>query len=72
MSYEELERCFEALVGDSSINRVLEEEVDALDFAHNILGLAEAEDESQEAGVPPEGTSEWAGTTLAFSSVAAQ
>ncbi|CAE7940774.1 CFAP251, partial [Symbiodinium sp. KB8] len=26
MSYEELERCFEALVGDSSINRVLEEE----------------------------------------------
>ena len=27
---------------------VLEEEVDALDFAHNVLGLAEAEpDESQ-------------------------
>ncbi|CAE7264886.1 CFAP251 [Symbiodinium natans] len=63
MSYEELERCLEALVGDSSINRVLEEEVDALDFAHNVLGLAEAEDESQEAAAPAEGTSEWAGTT---------
>eukprot|EP00435_Cladocopium_sp_Y103_P029483 s1943_g7.t1 len=50
-SLEELERCFEALVGDSAINRVLDEEVDAFDFAHNVLGLAEAEaEESQDAG----------------------
>ncbi|CAJ1410478.1 unnamed protein product [Effrenium voratum] len=70
---EELERCLEALVGDSSINRVLDEEVDALDFAHNVLGLADAEaDESQQEMPAAEG-SEWAGnTTLAFSTVAAQ
>lgn len=73
-SLEELERCFEALVGDSAINRVLDEEVEAFDFAHNVLGLAEAEaDESQEANVAQAECSEWAGnTTLAFSTVAAQ
>lgn len=73
MTFEELERCFEALVGDPSIHRVLEDEVDALDFAHNILGLAEAEEVSE--AVAPSGPagaieeSEWAGnTTLALSS----
>lgn len=61
-------------MGDSAINRVLDEEVEAFDFAHNVLGLAEAEaDESQEANVAQAECSEWAGnTTLAFSTVAAQ
>ena len=43
-----MERCFEALVGDSSIQRVLDDEVDALHFAQNVLGLAEAEEVSEE------------------------
>eukprot|EP00931_Biecheleriopsis_adriatica_P087095 TRINITY_DN61614_c0_g1_i1.p1 TRINITY_DN61614_c0_g1~~TRINITY_DN61614_c0_g1_i1.p1 ORF type:complete len:974 (-),score=211.56 TRINITY_DN61614_c0_g1_i1:77-2998(-) len=66
MTYEELERCFEALVGDPTIHRVLEDEVDALDFAQNVLGLAEAEGEESEealvAAAAPE-NSEWAGNT---------
>jgi len=37
MTYEELERCFEALTGDSSLHRQLDEEVEALDFAHILL-----------------------------------
>jgi Ca2+-binding EF-hand superfamily protein len=41
MSLEELEMCLEALVGDPSAHNVLEDEVEALDFARNILGLAE-------------------------------
>jgi len=39
MSFEELEKCFEALVGDPSIYSVLGEDVYAMDFAHRILGL---------------------------------
>merc|ERR1712178_227121 len=39
MSYEELEQCFDALVGDRSVQRVLDEEVDALEFAREVLGL---------------------------------
>merc|ERR1719456_16501 len=41
MSVEELEECFEALVGDGSIHNVPDEEIEALDFAHNILGLGD-------------------------------
>jgi len=73
MSLEELERCFEALVGEPSIHRVLDDEVESLDFAHNVLGLAEAEELSEEqAGAShlEAGKSEWAGnTTLALSSM---
>ena len=56
-----------------ALRSVQDEEVDALDFAHNVLGLADAEaDESQQEMPAAEG-SEWAGnTTLAFSTVAAQ
>jgi Ca2+-binding EF-hand superfamily protein len=73
MTYEELERCLEALVGDPSVNRVLEDEVDALDFAHNVLGLAEAEAEESAEALEQQsvdgGRSEWAGnTTMALSS----
>merc|ERR1712187_297363 len=48
MSEEELERCFEALVGEPSIHRVLDDEVDALDFARNVLGLADFEEVASE------------------------
>jgi len=45
---EELERCLDSLVGDSSIRNVLGEEVDALDFARNVLGLADGDTEAEE------------------------
>lgn len=48
MTIEELERCLEALVGDPSVHRVLDEEVDAMDFAHDVLGLADADDGAAE------------------------
>mmetsp|Transcript_42036 Transcript_42036/g.105703 ORF Transcript_42036/g.105703 Transcript_42036/m.105703 type:complete len:986 (+) Transcript_42036:60-3017(+) len=74
MTMEEMERCFEALVGDPSVHRTLDEEVDALSFAHNVLGLADADESQQEegslaiAGSIEAGTkSEWGGTTLALS-----
>lgn len=44
MSFEELEQCLEALVGDSNVYRVLDEEVDATDFARSVLGLMDAEE----------------------------
>eukprot|EP00929_Paragymnodinium_shiwhaense_P051431 TRINITY_DN25883_c0_g1_i1.p1 TRINITY_DN25883_c0_g1~~TRINITY_DN25883_c0_g1_i1.p1 ORF type:complete len:959 (-),score=271.03 TRINITY_DN25883_c0_g1_i1:60-2936(-) len=44
MGQEELEKCLEALVGEPSVHRVLDEEVEALDFAHDVLGLAEADE----------------------------
>merc|ERR1712217_251306 len=70
MTFEELERCFEALVGEPSIHRVLEDDVDSLDFAHNVLGLADMEEPSDEAkpSLQDAGKSEWAGSTLALSS----
>lgn len=71
MTFEEMERCFESLVGDSSINRVLDDEVDSLDFAHNVLGLADLDEAPEEAANPSiqdAGKSEWAGSTLALSS----
>merc|ERR1712113_930885 len=71
MTFEEMERCFESLVGDSSINRVLDDEVDSLDFAHNVLGLADLEEPSDDAAkmsLQDAGRSEWAGSTLALSS----
>merc|ERR1712087_109284 len=49
MTFEELERCFESLVGDPTLEKVLDEQVDPLDFAHNVLGLAELEEASEEA-----------------------
>eukprot|EP00747_Dinoflagellata_sp_TGD_P162072 gnl/TRDRNA2_/TRDRNA2_179268_c0_seq1.p1 gnl/TRDRNA2_/TRDRNA2_179268_c0~~gnl/TRDRNA2_/TRDRNA2_179268_c0_seq1.p1 ORF type:complete len:1006 (+),score=189.41 gnl/TRDRNA2_/TRDRNA2_179268_c0_seq1:58-3075(+) len=53
MTEEELERCFESLVGDPSVHRVLEDEIDALDFASSVLGLNDAEDESAQASMEP-------------------
>eukprot|EP00928_Gymnodinium_smaydae_P011073 TRINITY_DN14137_c0_g1_i1.p1 TRINITY_DN14137_c0_g1~~TRINITY_DN14137_c0_g1_i1.p1 ORF type:complete len:424 (-),score=95.51 TRINITY_DN14137_c0_g1_i1:170-1441(-) len=45
MTHEELERCFEALVGDSNVMRVIDEEVEAIDFARDVLGLQDASEE---------------------------
>merc|ERR1712061_581363 len=73
MTFEELERCFEALVGEPSIHRVLEDDVDSLDFAHNVLGLADMEEAGEEvaAGNSLEaGNSAYANSTLALSSTA--
>merc|ERR550525_2316915 len=64
MSEEELERCFEALVGDPSIHRVLEDEVDALDFAHNVLGLADEDMDAEEEGVGANSSGEAAGGSM--------
>jgi WD40 repeat protein/Ca2+-binding EF-hand superfamily protein len=51
MASEEIERCFEALVGESSVHRVLDDEVDALAFAQDVLGLADFEEAgTEEAG----------------------
>jgi len=78
MNFEELERCFESLVGEPSIGRVLDDEVDSLDFAQNVLGLADAEEqlspEEQALAVAMgEGPkSEWATTTVANSSAGPQ
>lgn len=73
MQWEEIERCFEALVGEPSVHRVLDEEVDALDFAHNVLGLASEEQQQQIddlAILPLEGgkSQPFEGSTLALSS----
>merc|ERR1711966_76562 len=46
MSMEELERCLESLVGEPNVRSVLDEEVDALDFARNVLGLADGDAEA--------------------------
>jgi Ca2+-binding EF-hand superfamily protein len=69
MTIEELEQCFESLVGESSIHAVLEDELEALDFARNVLCLHEAEEllqdstgEGEDSGHPAEGKSEWDGT----------
>jgi hypothetical protein len=49
MTIEELEGCLQQLVGEGSLNAVLGDEIDGLDFAHNILGLADLEEvDSQE------------------------
>jgi len=50
MSIDELEQCFDALVGDRSVNRVLDEEVDAFVFAREVLGLNEDEEPAAEGG----------------------
>lgn len=70
MAIDELERCLEALVGDPSINRVLEEEIDALDFAHNVLGLADAEEPAEDmevAAIEDQSKSQWDTLGLASS-----
>merc|ERR1719263_2113298 len=49
MTQEELEDCLLKLVGEPNVHKVLGDEIDGLDFAHNILGLADLEEvESQE------------------------
>jgi len=73
MGFDELERCFEQLTGDASIHRSLDEEVDALDFAHNVLGLSEEQESAEEAAmssVDP-GKSGWDASTLAMSTAGA-
>eukprot|EP00746_Dinoflagellata_sp_MGD_P162974 gnl/MRDRNA2_/MRDRNA2_90769_c0_seq1.p1 gnl/MRDRNA2_/MRDRNA2_90769_c0~~gnl/MRDRNA2_/MRDRNA2_90769_c0_seq1.p1 ORF type:complete len:957 (+),score=196.04 gnl/MRDRNA2_/MRDRNA2_90769_c0_seq1:77-2947(+) len=55
MGQEELEQCLEALRGDASIHNVLDDEIDGLDFAHNILGLGDTEDADEEYMEDPEG-----------------
>jgi len=61
MPLEELARCLDSLVGDPSggaaeeeaqyrVRDILEDEVDALDFARNVLGLADGDPEAGEAG----------------------
>jgi hypothetical protein len=68
MSFEELERCLEALVGEPSVHHVLDEEVDALHFAHNVLGLAEVHspsaDQSLALASDPTKSEGWAGGTM--------
>merc|ERR1712217_735161 len=56
MTFEELERCFESLVGDPALEKVLEDQVDAFDFAHNVLGLAELEENSEDASQAKDGS----------------
>jgi len=70
MGYDELERCFELLVGDPSIQRVLDEEVDPLDFAHGVLGLQDADEETEEAVTDPS-KSQWDASTLGLPSAMA-
>jgi len=55
MGQEELEQCLEALRGDASIHNVLDDEIDGLDFAHNILGLGDTEDVDEEDEEDPDG-----------------
>merc|ERR1712232_1224104 len=45
MTLAELEKCFEALVGDKSVQRVLDEEVEAAEFAREVLGLQDADED---------------------------
>jgi len=78
MTYEELETCLQNLVGDASVSRVLDEEVDALHFAHNVLGLADGgqEEGAEEqalalAGAGNATKSDWGGATMAALSSAA-
>merc|ERR1712066_469078 len=61
-------RHLEQLTGDPSIHRALDEEVDALDFAHGVLGLSEEQDSGEAAGSVDGGKSQWDTSTLAVSS----
>lgn len=75
MSIDELEQCFDALVGDRSINRVLDEEVDAFVFAREVLGLNDDEDPAFEGGDGAPGSAELGksggdGSTLALAAPA--
>merc|ERR550525_3516 len=64
MQFEELEKCLESLVGDPSIHRVLEDEVDALDIARNVLGLADEVMDAEEEGVGANSSGEAAGGSM--------
>merc|ERR1712045_274877 len=81
MTMTDLEGCLELLVGDSCVERALEDEVDAGDFANNVLGLTEVDDglaieegaaamlgtTAAEAGMGGMGRSEWNASSVAFS-----
>eukprot|EP00927_Polykrikos_kofoidii_P072932 TRINITY_DN69007_c0_g1_i1.p1 TRINITY_DN69007_c0_g1~~TRINITY_DN69007_c0_g1_i1.p1 ORF type:complete len:979 (-),score=141.93 TRINITY_DN69007_c0_g1_i1:92-3028(-) len=74
MTFEELQGCFEALVGDSSLHSVLDEEVDALEFARDVLGLENGEEPTEEAGAAAEegSRSQWDNSNLVLSTTSAQ
>jgi len=68
MGFDELERHLEDLTGDPSIHRALDEEVDALDFAHGVLGLTEEQPSEDVGGSQMDaGKSGW-DTSVALSS----
>jgi len=70
MSFDELERHLEDLTGDPSIHRALDEEVDALDFAHGVLGLSEEQESGEVGGASVDaGKSGWDASTMALSQV---
>jgi Mrp family chromosome partitioning ATPase len=70
MTQDELERHLEDLTGDPSIHRALDEEVDALEFAQNVLGLSEEQDPAEAAGSVDAGKSGWDASTMALSTPA--
>lgn len=70
MTYDELERHLEDLTGDSNIHRALDEEVDALDFAHGVLGLSEEQESAEAMGSVDAGRSGFDASTMALSSPA--
>jgi len=51
MTVEEIEDCLQKLVGQRSIGEVLPEELDATEFAHNILGLTDLQTLEPEGGL---------------------
>jgi len=69
MTIDELERHLEDLTGDPSITKALDEEVDALDFAHGVLGLNEEQESAEAGGSIDAGKSGW-DTSMALSSPA--
>jgi Ca2+-binding EF-hand superfamily protein len=52
MSVEEIEDCLLKLVGTKNIAEVLPEEIDPMDFAQSVLGLADLEEISDEEALP--------------------
>jgi len=81
MTMTDLEGCLELLVGDSCVERALEDEVDAGDFANNVLGLTEvgdtlaAEEGAATLGASAEGgmgRSDWNTSSMAYSAGAPQ
>lgn len=67
MTYEELERCFKDLVDEPNVHRVLDENVDAIDFAHNVLALVETDETDQGGRSGAEGASQYDVSNMALS-----